>query len=67
VADDDRGAPGARAAQVLEDARLGAGVDALSASSSTSSGVSVSSARAIATRCRWPPERVTPRSPTSVS
>ena len=30
-------------------------------------GASLSSARAIATRCRWPPDSSTPSSPTSVS
>ena len=37
------------------------------ASSSTSTRGSVSTARAIAMRCRWPPESVSPRSPTIVS
>ena len=37
------------------------------ASSRTRIRGSVNRARAIATRCRWPPDRVRPRSPTSVS
>ena len=37
------------------------------ASSSSSSRGSVTSARASATRCRWPPDRVRPCSPTTVS
>jgi hypothetical protein len=37
------------------------------ASSSTSTRGSVSTARASAIRCRWPPDRVSPRSPTRVS
>ena len=65
VADDDRGAPGARAGA---DARGCASRCRCrprdSASSSSSSGASVSSARAIATRWRCPPDSVTPRSPT---
>ena len=40
---------------------------ALVASSRTSTAGSRSSARARASRCRWPPDRVTPRSPTQVS
>ena len=40
---------------------------ALVASSSSRIGASRRMARAIATRCRWPPESFTPRSPTSVS
>lgn len=39
---------------------------ALVESSSTRIAGSVSSARAIANRCRWPPDRVTPRSPITV-
>mmetsp|Transcript_7411 Transcript_7411/g.13732 ORF Transcript_7411/g.13732 Transcript_7411/m.13732 type:complete len:97 (-) Transcript_7411:109-399(-) len=37
------------------------------ASSSTSTGASLSSARAMATRCRWPPDSCTPPSPTLVA
>jgi len=37
------------------------------ASSRISSGASFSRARAMAMRCRWPPESLTPRSPTRVS
>ena len=37
------------------------------ASSRTRIGASRSSARAMATRCRWPPDSLTPRSPTKVS
>ncbi|MNT52410.1 hypothetical protein D3C72_1894350 [compost metagenome] len=37
------------------------------ASSSTSSGAFLSSTRAMATRCRCPPESLTPRSPTWAS
>ena len=40
---------------------------ALVASSSSSTLGSVRTARASATRCRWPPERLSPRSPTRVS
>src|SRR5688500_3926507 len=39
----------------------------LVASSSTRIGASFRIARAMATRCRWPPESFTPRSPTIVS
>ena len=40
---------------------------ALVASSSSRIGALRRMARAIATRCRWPPDSFTPRSPTSVS
>ena len=40
---------------------------ALVASSRIRIGGSFNSARAIARRCRWPPDRVAPRSPTIVS
>ena len=36
-------------------------------SSNTITGAFCSSIRAMATRCFWPPDRVTPRSPTTVS
>ena len=39
----------------------------LVASSNTSIGASFSTARAIARRCRWPPESLCPSSPISVS
>ena len=54
-------------AQRALDLALGGGVDAAVASSRIRIRGSVISARAIAIRCRWPPDSVRPRSPTSVS
>ena len=65
VGDDERGAP---PGQRL-DRRLHRALDAeseLVASSSSRIGASRSTARASAIRWRWPPDRVTPRSPRRV-
>jgi hypothetical protein len=64
---DEHRSAGHGRAEVLDEQPLGLRVDGDIGSSRTSTRAPASNARASATRCRWPPERLTPRSPIRVS
>ena len=67
VRGEERGPARGEAAERRADRALTVLVQPVVGSSSNSTGASRTIARAVAMRCRWPPDSVAPRSPSTVS